>query len=199
VLGTTAFLSLYLTVPQELYPVTRLCAEPEAERFPSVLKNLQVVLKDYGGDVDFILTRRDNKTISTQICDTLSAGGLVTTNLDVLMGGGSRMVFPLFGGNVNQRVARVYLPALVGAAKTALRTGSTLLPWINLRTKTGFRLILEDPIGPVPCLGQSVPDDHPELLALCERLRIILERWIVQNPEQWTYWDRLHKRLVQET
>lgn len=189
--GTTAFISLYLTLPEERYPVTRLCTEPDVIRFPTVLSRLEEVLQDYRADVQFLLTRRERRSIAEEITETLDRGGLVTSNLDVLMGGSSQKVFGLFEGQ-----ARVHLPALVGAAKSALRTGATILPWINVRTSAGYRLVLEDPLEPVARLGQKAHDDHPEVKALCETLRRILERWITTYPDQWFYWDRLHRRLV---
>jgi lauroyl/myristoyl acyltransferase len=188
--GTPALLSLFLDVPRERYRLARLCAEPEVERYPRVIANLEQALRDYGGDVRFVLTRRASKPVATELAAALDAGGFVTTNLDVMMGGSSERAFELFRG------ARLRLPALVGAAKVALRTGAAILPWVNVRTEGGFLLALEPPIGPVPRLGETVPDGHPELDALCERLRATLERWIVDRPEQWTYWDRFGRRLL---
>ena len=188
--GTNAFLSRYLTLPRERYPVTRLCADPEIRRFPKVLENAESALRDYGGDIRFIFTDRSFRSIATEMCEILAAGGLVTTNLDVMMGGSNRSPFPLFGQ------VQVFLPAVIGAARTALRTGAVILPWSNLRTAAGFSLEIEPPIGPVPRLGVDFADDHPELLALCEILRRRLEDWITTNPEQWVYWDRFHQRIV---
>jgi len=129
--------------------------------------------------------------VATQMLETLQLRGVVTTNLDVLHGGTSSRVFDLLG-------RRVFLPSLVGAAKVALRTGATVLPFVTARTDEGFRVRLERPFGPVPELGSQLPGDPPELTALCERLRVLLEGWIAELPEQWVYWDRLHKRLAEE-
>ena len=87
------------------------------------------------------------------------------------------------------------LPALVGAAKMALSTGATILPWLCLRTRVGYRLEILPPLGPVKRLRQA-DETHPEVQALCGRLRAILEGWIHDQPAQWVYWDRLHKRLI---
>jgi len=190
---TNALLSVFSAIPAERWPVARLCAEPEIEAFPHVKAKVEEVLRDYGGDVGFIYTSWDRQRIARTMTETLDGGGLVSTNLDVLLGGSSSLPFSLFGGR-----ARVYLPALVGAARAALRSGATVLPWVNHRTETGFSIAVERPIGPLPRLGRTIPDDHPELLALCEALRGRLERWITARPEQWVYWDRLHHRLVQE-
>ncbi|MFH2007481.1 MAG: hypothetical protein ABI333_12925 [bacterium] len=191
VFGNPAFITLYLTVPPSRYPVTRICSEPDLARFPKVLQGFEDVLREYGADIAFILTHRERRPISEEMTEILAAGGLVTSNLDVLMGGGSRKEFAMFDGR-----ARVRLPALVGAAKSALRTGATILPWVNLRTDAGFRFELEEPIGPVERLGSAVRDDHPAVEALCGKLVRILEGWIVAHPEQWAYWDRFHHRLV---
>jgi lauroyl/myristoyl acyltransferase len=190
---TNALLSLFSSVPTERWPVARMCAEPEIEAFPHVKAKVEEVLRDYGGDVGFIYTGWERERIARTMTETLDGAGLVTTNIDVLMGGQSALPFSLFGARV-----RVYLPALVGAARAALRSGATVLPWVNHRTRAGFSIRLEQPIGPLPRLGRAIPDDHPELLALCELLRRQLERWITSCPEQWIYWDRLHHRLVRD-
>lgn len=188
--GTTALLYHFLNLPREEYPRIRLCSEPEVARYPGVLRLLEEALGDFGGEVRFVFTHRESKEISVDLSSVLLEKGFVTTNIDVLMGGGSKQVFPLFD------TARVLLPAVVGAARTALRTGSAVLPWVCYRKKTGYRMIVEPMIGPVPKLGRVVPPDHPEMVALCEQLRATLERWISAEPEQWAYWDRFHKRLV---
>jgi lauroyl/myristoyl acyltransferase len=190
-LGTTGFFNLYFTVPEADYPKSRICAEPEVRRYPKVLTNLEQVIKEYHGDVEFIITHRDSRDIATEFTDVLSDGGLVTTNLDVLLGGSSQQPFSLFDGR-----ARVYLPALMGAAKMALRSGATVLPWTNWRTRAGYRFVLEPPIGPVARLGDEAEEDHPAVLELCEQLRRILEGWIRAAPEQWVYWDRFHRRVI---
>ena len=160
------------------------------ERYPLFLENIEQAIREYGGRGGLILTGGGFRQVATRMHEVLSGKGMVTTNLDVLMGGASEMSLSLFGR------ARVRLPALVGAAKVALRTGSVVLPWVNLRSGSGFRLRLEEPIGPLPRLGREVGEDHPELTALCERLRYVLEGWITSQPEQWSYWDRFHHRLL---
>ncbi len=188
---TNSLLSLFLDIPKEQWPVVRLCAEPEVERFPTVLQHVEAAMSDFGGDVRFILAGDQAGSVATQMLETLQLRGVVTTNLDVLHGGTSSRVFDLLG-------RRVFLPSLVGAAKVALRTGATVLPFVTARTDEGFRVRLERPFGPVPELGSQLPGDPPELTALCERLRVLLEGWIAELPEQWVYWDRLHKRLAEE-
>ena len=187
---TNSLLSLFLDIPRQQWPVVRMCAEPEVERFPTVLKHVEAAMNDFGGDVEFILAGDQRGSVASQMIETLEMRGLVTTNLDVLHGGTSARVFELLG-------RRVFLPSLVGAAKVALRTGATVLPFVTLRTDDGFRVRLERPFGPVPLLGPQLPDDHPELTALCERLRGLLEGWIAGQPEQWVYWDRFHRRLAE--
>ncbi|MBI4704108.1 MAG: hypothetical protein HY744_23615 [Deltaproteobacteria bacterium] len=192
-LGTAALLPLFLRVPPERYRPVRLCIEPEAERYPELTRNLEGVLREYGGDLGFVPSGTDTRRVAGEMGRCLAQGGLVTTNLDVLAGGASERTFLLFGR------ARVRLPALVGAAKLALRSGALVLPWVNLRTPEGFRLVLEPPIGPVPQLGEAVSEEHPETVALCEKLRSVLEGWIAAQPEQWFYWDRFHQRLVRDS
>lgn len=190
--GTPALLSLFLTVPPERYRVVRFCAEPEAIRYPEVLRNVERVLQDYGGDLAFIFTQRESKSIATELSQRLAEHCLVTTNLDVLLGGASQQPFRLFDR------AWVQLPAVVGAAKAACRTGAVVLPWVNLRTATGFRLVLSPPIGPVPRLDAAATEQHPTVAQLCAQLRGILEQWIVDQPEQWFYWDRFHRRHLRD-
>lgn len=188
---TNALLSLLQHVPTHRWPAARICAEPEIEQFPHVLAKVEQVMREYGGDIQFIFTSWERRRVARVMTETLAGGGLVTTNLDVLMGGRSQRPFPMFDGRIS-----IYLPALVGAARVALATGAVVLPWVNYRTAGGFFLKVEEPIGPVPRLGRSIPDDHPEALALCEQLRGHLERWIRARPEQWVYWDRFHRRLA---
>ena len=189
---TNALLRLFLDIPEQQWPVVRLCAEPEVERFPTVLRHVETAMNEFGGDVQFILAG-DNAGgggVATQMMETLQLRGLVTTNLDLLHGGTSARVFELLG-------RRVFLPSLVGAAKIALRTGATVLPFVTARTQEGFVVRLEPPFGPLPELEPQMSDDHPELTALCLRLRDLLEGWIAERPEQWVYWDRLHRRLAE--
>ncbi len=188
---TNALLRLFLDIPREQWPVVRLCAEPEVERFPTVLEHVEAAMRDFGGDVQFILAGDGRGTVATQMLETLRLRGLVTTNLDVVHGGTSARVFELLG-------RRVFLPSLVGAAKIGLRTGATVLPFVNVRTDAGFTVRLERPFGPLPELGPQIADDDPELDALCQRLRGLLEGWIAAYPEQWIYWDRLQRRLAEE-
>ncbi len=68
------------------------------------------------------------------------------------------------------------------------------MPYASYRTSHGFVVRCESPIGPVAKLEGDVTDERPEVLALCEQPRAVLERWIEANIEQWTYWDRLHRR-----
>jgi lauroyl/myristoyl acyltransferase len=108
-----------------------------------------------------------------------------------MTGGASRKQFKLF-----DRVL-VYLSAIAGSARLALLTGAVILPWHNVRDKDGgLRLTIDEPIGPFPEPEGKIDDQYPEFINLCEKLRCILEGWIKENPEQWTYWDRLHLRLV---
>ena len=187
---TNSLLTLFLDIPRERWPRARLCAEPEVVNFPTVLQHVQEAMSEFGGDVEFILAGNDRGSVARQMTETLSGGGLVTTNLDVVHGGTSSRVFELLGRHV-------FLPSLVGAAKVALRTGATILPFVNTRTDDGFCVRLERPMGPLPALGSELSDDHPELEALCQILRAQLQHWIEQTPEQWVYWDRLHKRLAE--
>ncbi len=189
-IGTVALMArLRETTPEER-PIIRLCTDPEMESYPSVFEGTEQVLRDFDRDIRFVITRRESRTIATEIAEALDRRAFVTTNLDVLLGGKNQRVFELFGR------ARVRLPALVGAAKVALRTGATILPWVCTRSDASFRLRLERPIGPVERIGPTIPDDHPALLALTEQLLDIVEAWVRWHPEQWVYWDRLHRRLV---
>lgn len=188
--GTVALLSRLRETTSAQRPLIRICADPEMNRYPSVFEGAELALRYFERDVRYVITGREKRAIAVEMAEALERGAFVTTNLDVMMGGADQRPFELFGR------ARVRLPALVGAAKVALRTGATILPWVCTRTGTGFRLRLERPIGPVPRLGAEVTSDHPALLDLVESLRDTLEGWIRWHPEQWTYWDRMHRRLV---
>lgn len=183
---TNALLAPLYTLAPARYPKVRFCSEPDVERFPRVLDHLQRALSHYGGDVRFILTKREPRLVAAEMAETLSGGGVVTTNIDVLFGGRSRRVFELFGGR-----ARLYLPALVGAARIALQTGAVVQPWVSYRTARGFRLVLEPPLLPE---GRG----EPALERLCAQLARRLEAWITAAPQQWFYWDRFHRRLAPE-
>jgi len=188
--GTFAMLSRVLDVPVERSPILRICSDPEIEAYPAIPKLIEQSLRDFGRDARIVLTRRDPKAIALEMAETLERGGVLTTNLDVMMGGRDRTPMLMFGS------AKVRLPALIGAAKVALRTGATILPWVCMQAGDRFRLRFEEPMGPVPKLGASFPDDHPELVGLTHRLRDVLQGWIRWHPEQWAYWDRFHQRLV---
>lgn len=190
-LGSGALMSLHRQIPEPRRRVTRICMDPEVRGYPNLIQTLERSLRDYRVELRLLVTHRDPRQIAAEICGCLEAGGMVTTNLDVMVGGRSQRAFPLFDGRV-----RVQLPALVGAAKAALRVGATVLPWVPLRQGTGLRVRLEPPIGPVPRLGEQATAEHPEVQRLCEQLRARLEGWITAQPEQWTYWDRLPRRVV---
>ncbi len=192
-LGTVALLTRYLPMAPQDRPVTRLCADPEMNRYPHVFQRIEEVWQHYEADIRLLITRRSPEIILSEMDRVLLEGGVVTTNLDVVMGGRSRRVFSLFG-----RI-RLRLPALVAAARTALACGATILPWVNLRLPTGFRVVIEPPLGPFPRVPRNqLVAGHPDLEALCDRLAYRLERWIAAWPAQWSYWDRLHRRLIDE-
>ncbi len=192
-LGTAALLTRYLDMAPAERPRTRACADPEAAQYPRVLRRLEEAWEGYQADVRLLYTRRRARDIIAEMDGTLLDGGVVSTNLDVLMGGRSTRPFPLFG-----RI-HVRLPALVAAARTALACGAVVLPWVNLRLPDGFRVVFEPPVGPAqPVSRDRLVETYPALEALCERLRRVLEAWISTWPEQWSYWDRLDRRLVLE-
>ena len=76
----------------------------------------------------------------------------------------------------------------------AVATGATVLPWLCVRTDMGYRLQILPPME-VQRRGQ-VDETHPAVQSLCGALRDLLEGWICDQPDQWVYWDRLHKRLA---
>jgi lauroyl/myristoyl acyltransferase len=117
-----------------------------------------------------------------RILAALNAGQIVTTNLDVMSAGASAEVFRLF------EKANVLLPAVVGAAKAAKLSRALVLPWSNRRDGHG-RLVLR--------FEQPFFADEGAA-ALSQRLRDLLENWIVESPEQWIYWDRFEKRLCSD-
>ena len=189
--GTMAFLLTYLDIPKKNCYGINICTEPDAPRFPTIYKRLEDAFKIYHLDISFILTHRHKKDVGLNIRSALKARYLVTTNLDVLRGGGSKKKFKLFDKTL------VYLPAIAGTAKIALQTGATILPWVNRRDKKGrLKITIEKPIGPLPKFKGKIYDDTPEFITVCEKLRVILERWIKDTPEQWAYWDRFHNRLI---
>ncbi|MGA1840705.1 MAG: hypothetical protein ACMUIU_08785 [bacterium] len=189
--GSITLFSIYRNIPKENYQKIKICTEPDVPRFPTAFQRLEEALKRFQLDISFINTRRHKSDVGWEMSNALKAGYLVTTNLDVLTGGGSRKQFRLFDS------VQVYLPAIAGSVKLALLTGAVILPWHNVRDKDGrLRLTIEEPIGPFPVPEGQIDDQYPEFINLCEKLRDILEGWIKENPEQWTYWDRLHLRLA---
>jgi lauroyl/myristoyl acyltransferase len=189
--GTMTFLSVFLTLEGRGFNGIKVCTEPDVIQFPSVFQRLEKAFKQYNYQFSFIITRRHKKDVAMEIANALRAGSIVTTNMDVVMGGRSRMQFRLF------EKALVYLPALAGAVKVALQTGATILPWTNIRDKGGHLILtIEEPIIPLHHISGKIDNDDPEFIRLREKLRAILERWITDDPEQWMYWDRLHHRLI---
>ncbi len=190
-LGTMTLLSIYRDIPGKKNHKIKLCTEPDVPRFPATFQRIKEISRTLHLNISFINTRRYKSVVAMEMSRALNDRSFVTTNLDVLTGGGSRMQFKLF-----DRIL-VYLPAIAGSAQLALLTGAVILPWHNVRDKDG-RLILtiEEPIGPFPESGERTKDKNPQFTHLCERLRRILEGWIKENPEQWTYWDRLHLRMA---
>lgn len=172
--GTVAFVHFANSFPSARRRFISICTDPYAGRFFPP-----------GGKQDrysFIPNSSNPQRMIERILAALNAGQIVTTNLDVLCGGASTRVFRLFGK------ADVLLPAVVGAAKTAKSSGAVVLPWSNRRDEHD-RLILsfEQPF---------TPDEATS--ALSARLRDLLEKWIRESPEQWIYWDRFHKRLLND-
>ena len=170
--GTVALVQCANSVPSARHRFISICTDPYAGRFFPP-----------GGHQDryaFIPNDLDPPRMIERILAALHAGQIVTTNLDVLSGGASTRVFPLFG------TAEVFLPAVVGAAKIAKASEAVVLPWSNRRDERG-RLVLsfEQPFAPDGATS-----------ALSARLRDLLEKWIRESPEQWIYWDRFHKRLL---
>lgn len=189
-LGTFALCARILDIPEQVSPSIRLCADPEINGFPSVFEALNRGLADYRRDVRLIVTKRDSRDVAKEMCEALEGGNIVTTNLDVMAGGRNNTPFLMFDR------ARVRLPALVGAAKVALRTGATILPWMSLHEGNLLRIRFEPLIGPVSRLGDRVDESDPVLGELCITLRDVLQGWIRWHPEQWTYWDRFHRRVL---
>ncbi|MCU0692831.1 MAG: hypothetical protein MUF54_15640 [Polyangiaceae bacterium] len=188
--GTVALLSRLRETTAEERGIVRICMDPELKHYPNMFAGAEQALADFGRDIRYVVTHRESRAIATDMGDALERGALVTTNLDVLVGGDNQLPLELFGA------VRVRLPALVGAAKVALRTGAVVLPWVCTRTRGGFRLRLERPLGPFPRMAAAIRDDDPELLGLTERLVDVLQGWIRWHPEQWVYWDRLNRRLA---
>jgi lauroyl/myristoyl acyltransferase len=191
-LGTTALYSLLLTIPSSSRPSIHTCTEPDLERFPTVAPSLEKAMAMYGVDASFILTSSGRSSVARQMCMHLSSGNIVTTNLDVLGGGASRQAFSFLDGRP------IFLPAAVGAAKVALSTGATVVPWLNYRTDKGYVLRLESPLGPFSRHEEPLEDDHPEVKKLSSMLAEILSNWVRSYPDQWVYWDRLHRRIAPE-
>ena len=185
------FLSRYLELPADQRPATRICGDPEIRRFPVVERLCEKAGEEYGTDLSFVYPDDGLKETAVEICQVLEGGGVILTNIDVLSGGSSQRPFPLFDDRI-----QVTLPALVGAARSALRTGAAIVPWNNIRTAAGFSVTLHPPLGPFDPLGPDIPDDHPEMVALCHTLLHRLEGWIRKTPEQWVYWDRLHRKVA---
>ena len=152
--------------------VVYICTDPYAARFFPPSENQDTY--------SFIPNSLDPRQMIRRILAALNAGQIVTTNLDVMSGGASTQAFRLF------EKADVLLPAVVGAAKAAKLSKALVLPWSNRRDEHG-RLVLrfEQPF---------VADADVE--ALSQRLRGLLEKWILESPEQWIYWDRFEKRLL---
>jgi lauroyl/myristoyl acyltransferase len=182
---------LFCQIPAARRPRGRACVDEEVWRYPKALAAMKAVAQGYSFDVDFTNASQPKGVVARELADTLLQAGALSTNLDVMNGGRGRAPLPLFDG------ASVVMSALVGAAKVALRTGCMVVPYLNVRRERGFQVHFERPIGPLPRLGAELSSQSPELKQLVGTLRGIVERWILLYPEQWLYWDRFHRRLVQ--
>lgn len=188
-LATTSLHYALLRYKADTRPALRICSEPDVVRFPRVLTNLTRAAGQFGIDSKFVLTDRPRELVAKDMVEALQAKSILTTNLDVMRGGRSDFQRTMFGR------ASVRLPALAGAAKVALRTGATVLPWMNARRPEGFVVRFEAPIE-VEALASpgEIGSGHEGFAALTERLADILEGWIISFKDQWIYWDRFHKR-----
>ncbi|MBN1696657.1 MAG: hypothetical protein JW881_03995 [Spirochaetales bacterium] len=168
-----------------------MCTEPDMIRFPENLKRLKEAVRVYNTALYFILTDKKGHDIAHDMINALDRGNIISTNMDVLRGGSDTYQFTLFGK------ARVTLPALMGAVKVACMTEAAILPWYMVRDGGGFVLTCEAPVfaGETGDRGSSRPQSGAHA-AVAEKLRGLLEQWIIRNPEQWVYWDRFGKRLV---
>ena len=174
ILGTIAFVNLINNVAEDQRRSIRICTDPYVTNFfpPS----------QHQDKYSFILNDLNRFEMINLMNTALKSRQIVTTNLDVLAGGTSTEVFRLFNR------ANVLLPAVVSSAKMAIMAEAVLLPWTNRRDKYNrFILRFEKPI---------VPGEQPRELS--EELCRLLEKWILENPEQWIYWDRFHKRLMSD-
>jgi len=191
VLGTIAFIGLF----RDIFPTKSkniwICTEPDVPAFTTLTDKIKVFSQLYKWDISFLLTHGNKIHVALKMTESLNSHDLVTTNLDVLRGGSSKKTFGLFGN------ASVYLPAIVGTAKVTLRTGATILPWVNTRERDGTLVLrIGEPIGPFPEMDCKIDMRSPVFLSLCERLVSILDEWIRESPEQWMYWDRFGRRVV---
>lgn len=173
-LATAAFVNISSTVAHPLSRRVNICTDPYAIRFfpPRTIHDTYA----------FIPNDLNRQAMIARIVAALKSREVVMTNLDVLSGGSSTEGFRLFNKT------NILLPAVVASAKLALLAEAVVLPWRNRRDERN-RLVLrlENPIWP-----------NSDIQALSEQLRSMLEKWILENPEQWIYWDRFHKRLIED-
>ena len=174
ILGTVAFVNLFNGVTNSRRRSIRICTDPYVTRF--------FTPRQHHDNYSFISNSLNRHEMINRIIAALKSREIVTTNLDVMSGGSSAEVFRLFNK------ANVFLPAVVGSAKLAILAEAVILPWSNRRDEHN-RLVLkfENPI---------VPGEQTNGLA--EELCRLLEKWILENPEQWIYWDRFQKRLLND-
>jgi lauroyl/myristoyl acyltransferase len=190
-LGTVALVGLFRHLVGREGLHIRICSEPDMTAFPALQEMMAEFYRRYHVGVSFIYTHRRKHTVASEIVKALKNRCVVTTNLDVLTGGYSTRSYTLFNG------VRVYLPAVVGAAKVVLYSDAVILPWFNTRRHDGgLSLCIEKSIVPAPFEGGRITEDHPACMELCGKLARKLEEWIAGHPEQWIYLDRFHKHLA---
>lgn len=134
------------------------------------------------GEVPVNLRRLSARTLLS----SLRRGGVVITSADG----------DLYSRGTRRRATNLEVPLLgtrirvgAGTAWLALRAGVPVLPAVVLRgARPRLRLVFDEPIEPGELgEGESAIQD------LTGRIFERLERHIVHHPEQWLFWDRLHR------
>lgn len=189
-LASLALIKICLDEPALDKHALAVSLEPQMARSPVIEKWIREVGQLYQAQIDVLpITGGSLKSVRT-IMHALKESRIITSNIDVLKGGGDHTSYSLINN------MKVYLPALTGALKCAIRSESALIPWFNFKTNDGKLFIKFE--KPYLFSQNSFQQDGKflNLEDLQQKLAELFSSYLLKYPEQWQYWDRLEKRLV---
>lgn len=193
VLGFSALMHIAHRIRTEMKRSVNIVTAPDIKDFKNIFFRLTELNRESYFDFSFIWTSDRKELDAIKLLNALKKKCILTTNLDVVTGGASQKAFSFFN------TFNIRLPSILGAAKLGLLTNSIILPWHNYMDEKGrLHLMIEEHFKPILTWKTKLVDSHPDVVDLSNRLYQLLEQWILDNPEQWIYWDRLDELIIPE-